>query len=264
MRIRDIGLAAVIGFALLSVGCGDGGSPAADLSPTVNFDQLRKGETIKPDELRRLYEEHEIPPKSIIEDADQPLHLTRWTEGDFTLWRVAHTLDSPDGRYLVFRSKDNYLADVLFTASRRSPPRADFVPMDGGGLLGLRWESCRGPGVQFYRDSWYFVEQDRAEKVLDVPAQGEVGEWGHAFNRTFESHLAVIPEGDQLDGIGYRYDVLYRPESPDLADTTEPLRSTLRQYWRWEGDKRELTLDKRLSSATTGEVEALFTNGTDG
>ncbi len=269
MTFRDISFGLFVALVLLCIGCGKESSPPPRTKRTVNFDQLREGTKVKPDELRRLYQRHNIPPADIIEDTDEPLRMIRWADGDFTLWRVTYSSRSDDRRYLIFRKQRDdevkYLADVMFT-SYRSPPQVDFLPMQNGGLLALRWESSyeSGTGGQNYRDSWYRVTEGQAEKILDVPSKGQVSRWGSAVNRRYKSRLAVIFEGNRFEGIGYRYRVAYRPDSEDLISSTEPLRSTLTQYWRWDGDTHELVLDRNLSSATPAQVQAIFQNGPDG
>ncbi len=268
MDVRDVTLTVAMALFLLISGCGKESSPPPRAKRTVNFDQLREGTKIKPDQLRRLYQRHGIRPKKIIENADGTVHVAKWTEGDFRLWRVAHSDVSPHSRYLIFwkqrGGKDKYLTDVMFTSSLRSPPHVHFVPMQDGGLLGLRWEAGYGTGVQNYRDSWYRITNNQTKKIMEVPARGYVSGWLLGFNRHYESSIAVLYDGRRIEGIGYRYRVVYRPDSEDLIDSTEPLRSTLTQYWRWNGDTQQLVLDRNLSSATTGEVEAVFDNDTDG
>ncbi len=116
-----------------------------------------------------------------------------------------------------------------------------------------------GTGVTYYEYVFYNISEGKLHRVLEVPAQGHVSDWGMLFNREFDSEMEFSNGTINLDyTVKVTAAASYRGEGvPEDIPGGFPLFDVNRKVvYRREGDGFQLDQDK--SQLTAAELNYLF------
>ena len=119
-----------------------------------------------------------------------------------------------------------------------------------------------GTGVSYYEYLFYSISAGKLHRVLEIPAQGHVSDWGMPFNREFDSEMEFSNGAIHLDytikvtaAASYRGEGIPE-ENPGGFSLFE---ASKRVVYSREGDGFQLDQDK--SQLTAAELNNLFNGG---